>query len=299
MCNFSTFWCGFYSSAAFMHDFSVFHEEDIKWRTATDNGLITLVWSENVCTCDPDSVHSFTGNTQTHTHTHTHTHIQAHTHRNTHTHANTHTHTHTHTHTRKHAHRNRVCFTIDTPTPKNSKPIGQTPESSNNSPKQIDQQTLHQLYWEFELQPSLKGCANLVEISDIFSQILYECSLRHAKDPFVKVANVMSVKKCLPGECSQAPTRAPCVPRFNVSIRPHLLLVCGVPRPTAWRGNNNKQFMKLHYRSTFVASSIPLTQFQSWTLSAEMNIATCKVKTRKQIKNLCMCYTFGNDTFRR
>ena len=50
----------------------------------------------------------------------------------------------------------------------------------------------------------------------------------------VKVANVMSVKKCLPGGCSQAPTRTPCVYRFIVPIRWRLIIVCRLWSPLAY-----------------------------------------------------------------
>ena len=59
------------------------------------------------------------------------------------------------------------------------------------------------------------------------------------EDACVKVTNVKSVKKCSPGGRSQAAASTSCVSWFIASgeVRWHLLIVCGAPRPTAWRGN--------------------------------------------------------------
>ena len=66
-----------------------------------------------------------------------------------------------------------------------------------------------------------------------FDQDVFDYAL---EDACVKVANVKSVKKCSPGRRPQAPTRTPCVYRFIVPVRGHLIIVCGAPWPTAWLG---------------------------------------------------------------
>ena len=85
-----------------------------------------------------------------------------------------------------------------------------------------------------------------------FDQDVFDYTL---EDLCVKVANVKSVKKCLPGRLSQTPTRTPCVHRFIVPVRGRLTrsLVAVEPRrppmtdagtETAFRLDQRKHFRK-------------------------------------------------------
>ena len=102
------------------------------------------------------------------------------------------------------------------------------------------------IYWVvcWILGKLLSGWALFSRIIDTKLIINYAC-----EDACVKFANVKSTTwEVFAGGRWDAPTRTPCVHQVIVPVRwgrggegrGHLILVCGAPRPTAWRGNTVK-----------------------------------------------------------